>query len=49
LTDELEDVGEAVTTANGPITVLDDLPPHRRDALLWRYALVLDYDGSTTW
>jgi hypothetical protein len=24
---------------------LDDLPPHRRDALLWRYALELDYDG----
>lgn len=24
---------------------LDDLPEHRRDALLWRYALELDYDG----
>jgi hypothetical protein len=24
---------------------LDDLPVHRREALLWRYALELDYDG----
>ncbi|MDQ0382631.1 hypothetical protein [Amycolatopsis thermophila] len=24
---------------------LDDLPEHRRDALLWRYAVELDYDG----
>jgi hypothetical protein len=24
---------------------LDDLPEHRRDALLWRYAMELDYNG----
>src|SRR5688500_4197381 len=27
------------------MVTLDDLPMHRQEALLWRYALELDYDG----